>query len=137
MNVSRKINEKSYAGQGVASFQDGDTGRHSDTTPASKTEAPRTIDDLNRLLPFSFLCELWFPRGKWIGVRYVRRDFVADTAKEAWVDLETGGDGVGSIALAAHAFRVSEDEAERRMSIWASAMLIVHSDGSVEIGGVQ
>jgi hypothetical protein len=110
-------------------------GQHQDTTQKLKAEAPRTIDDLNKLLPFSYLCELWYPRGEWIGVSYVRRDFAADTKKKTWGDLKTGDDGVGSISLAAHVFSVSDEEAERRMSIWASSMLTVHSDGSIEIGG--
>jgi len=131
-------NEKRYTVGGAAFVESRNlTGQRPDTTQKRKAEASRTIDDLNKLLPFSYLCELWYPRGKWIGVRYIRRDFAADTKKETWGDLKTGDDGIGSIALAAHVFSVSEDEAARRMSIWASSMLTVHSDGSVEIGGVR
>lgn len=79
-------------------------------------------NELDSKLPFGMLCELWF-FGRWSndgrGDNYIGPRFMADAITEKWIDLDTGGSGVGSIALGSYVLKINEDEAEQRMRLWA------------------
>ena len=134
MTLSPKTNENSRAVVNDAgAFQVGSlTGRHPDTTPNQKAEAPRQKIDHAKIDSFISPRELsksWAPYGcrgpfflplqPHIAIKSTSGQGVVNGGFHLeWFASQTGVGGVGAVSLVAHVLKVSKDEAAWRLAHW-------------------